>query len=162
MNKDISILVVEDDPAFRNLIDDCLSRDRFTVHTAERVVGALDLMDDADILIVDLGLPNGSGRTLLGHWNRGKKNNRPSIVITGGTITKEDLDLLLRDAWNVLGKPFGVSLLGAVVDRYANCVRGLRAFGEIASLRRKIAFLTIIVAALGGYEILLPLFRSFF
>jgi len=159
MNKDITVLVVEDETYMRTLLDDGLSRDRFTVKTADRVVGALSLMEKADIIVLDLGLPNGDGRTLLNHWNRGSQP-RPSIIITGGSLTKKEEDKLLQDAWNILKKPFSMALVTMVVERYASCVRGFRAFAEIEALRRRIMLLTIVVAALGGYEILLPLIKS--
>jgi DNA-binding response OmpR family regulator len=157
MYRDIKVLLVEDDTQIRHLLDAALQRKHFDVTTADSLTNALSMLNKAHILIVDLGLPNGNGRMLLKQWNRNLNGSGPSCIITGTIV---DGNKELADTWNVLQKPFDPDLLVATVERYAAVVRGTRCCAKVQVLEKRMRLMWIVIAALAGTEIFLPLIKQ--
>lgn len=157
-NSDVSILVVEDDRAIREMIRQSLERKRFRVLTADGVWQAVEEFDAADILTLDLNLPNGDGRNVLRQWIK-LPGLKPSVVVSAYLVSGEE-DSLLASAWNVLRKPFDIDLLADIVERYAYVVRGDRCCREIAKLKRMVLMQWIALAGLGGTQFVLPLLKA--
>ena len=65
----MKILVVEDEPALRELIQSSLEKERYVVETAETYHSALCKIEDYnyDCILLDIMLPDGSGLDLLEH-----------------------------------------------------------------------------------------------
>lgn len=105
------VLVVEDEPPMRKFIRASLSSHGYRVLEAERVAEAVALMTghNPDIVLLDLGLPDGDGIDLtrqLREWSR-----VPIIVLSARG--REDDKVLALDAGadDYLTKPFGVNEL---------------------------------------------------
>src|SRR4051812_27517266 len=62
------ILVVEDEPAIAESVAYALGRDGFSVTLAASVSSAATLADGADLVVLDLMLPDGSGFDLITAW----------------------------------------------------------------------------------------------
>ena len=152
MYRDISVLLVEDDELIAMAADAKLSAKHFRVLRAPDKITALKLINEADILILDLNLPNGNGKDVLQIWSR-KLDVGPAMVITGCLVTDDEIP----EAWSILRKPFKIDLLVDVAERYAQVVRGMRCCKEVGILKKRMTLMWIAIAALGGIELIGPL-----
>jgi DNA-binding NarL/FixJ family response regulator len=89
--RSISVLLIEDDPDYRRLIERWLansSEARFGVLSAARLDDAWNRIAVSDVIVLDLGLPDASGlETLVAA--RDLAGNAPIVVLTGS----EDADI---------------------------------------------------------------------
>lgn len=157
-NHDISVLVVEDDRDVREMIRQALERKRFRVIAVDGVWQAVEKFAAADILTLDLNLPNGDGRNVLRQWIK-IPGLKPSVVVSAYLASGED-ESLLSSAWNVLHKPFDIDLLADIVERYAYVVRGDRCCREIAKLKRMVFFQWLAIAGGLGTQYIVPLLKA--
>ena len=127
MNKP-QILVVEDDTAVGNLITTTLETQNYLFHRAKTGAGALmdALSYRPDVILLDLGLPDMDGVTLIQKirsWS-----NLPIIVISARSEDSDKVSALDAGADDYLTKPFSVEELLALreqspdgVPRCAHC-----------------------------------------
>lgn len=115
------ILVVDDDPAIRSLLDDVLSRDGFAVAGASGTAKALELLEGEafDLVLTDVLMPEGDGFELLVRHLEGVHRLPPVIVMSAGGLLS--VDYLLSTARSmgaaaVLEKPFRLSELRSAVE----------------------------------------------
>jgi putative nucleotidyltransferase with HDIG domain len=113
------ILAVDDDASIRRLISDILRQWDYGCDTAESVGQAIRLLNERfmDILFLDLGLPDGSGFTIL---DRAIESNPDIIVIV--TTGLHDLDTAVKavrkGAFDFITKPFSVTLFQERLKTY--------------------------------------------
>ncbi|MBC3880655.1 response regulator [Undibacterium sp. LX40W] len=107
----IRVLVVEDDKEIRALVKSSLEVEGFEVLTAVSIAEAQRILNHAkpDLLILDLGLPDGDGAELV-HSVR-KEQNLPIIIISARDQEAQKIRLLDAGADDYLSKPFGVQEL---------------------------------------------------
>jgi DNA-binding NtrC family response regulator len=127
-----SALVVDDDRGFRESLALLVARAGCSVRAAASLAEARALLEEAaaDVILVDLGLPDGSGIELL----RDERIAATSelIVITGNATVDSAVQALREGALDYLTKPLDHARLGstlAAVFRtrgYKAEVRGLR------------------------------------
>jgi PAS domain S-box-containing protein len=104
--RSLNILLVEDHGVTAKLMRMVLNSDGHTVETAGGMVTALELADrhPFDLLISDLGLPDGSGHDLMRQL-RGRGHTLPGIVLSGYG-QEEDIQLSYQSGFAVhLTKP---------------------------------------------------------
>lgn len=110
MNKPL-ILVVEDDPAVRNLITTTLETHDYRYLTAAN--GESAIMEAAshnpDVILLDLGLPDMDGIEVIGKVRSWSKT--PIIVISARSEDTDKIDALDAGADDYLTKPFSVEEL---------------------------------------------------
>ena len=85
MNEKIRIVIAEDDPAFRRVIDFMLRREGATTITAKDGAEALNHLErePCDLLVTDAQMPNMNGIELIEHVRRhGSLMNLPIILCT--------------------------------------------------------------------------------
>jgi len=152
MYRDITVLLVEDDTLIARAMDLKLSAKHFRVLRAPDKITAIDLIDKADIMVLDLSLPNGDGRDLLRQWVR-QFDVGPSMVITGYSVTDDEVP----EAWSIMRKPFKIDRLVEIVEKYAIVVRGMRCCKEVRVLKKRMNLMWIAIAALGGIELIGPI-----
>ena len=111
------ILVVDDDPAITTLYDEVLRANGYDVVTAGSVAQAMAAMEriqgEAQVLVVDLGLPDGDGADFV-RDAAARFGTRPTMYVSGWT----DEMWQLGDApghWIVMRKPLAVKRLLAGV-----------------------------------------------
>lgn len=107
----IRILVVEDDREIRALLQASLAVEGFEVQTAVSLSEAAALMKHAlpDVLVLDLGLPDGDGATLVREVRR--LHALPILVISARHQEAQKIALLDAGADDYLTKPFSVAEL---------------------------------------------------
>jgi len=98
------ILVVEDEPAIAESVAYALGRDGFSVTLAATVTEASALADAADLVILDLMLPDGSGFDLIGRWRKNK--HIPVIVLSSRDGEADRVVALEAGADDYVTKPF--------------------------------------------------------
>jgi DNA-binding response OmpR family regulator len=100
----ITVLVVDDEPAIRESLAYALGRDGFEVLEAGSLREARERWERADLLILDLMLPDGSGIELLG-WLRQRSRVPVLILSSRGDETDRVVGLELG-ADDYVVKPF--------------------------------------------------------
>ena len=124
----MKILIVEDEPALRELIQQTLEKERYVVETAEDLAGAMEKVGvyDYECILLDLMLPDGSGLSLLEEIKRLRK--KESVIIISAKDSIDDkiqgLDLGADD---YLAKPFH---LAELVARVKSVIRRKHRDGE--------------------------------
>jgi DNA-binding response OmpR family regulator len=110
------VLVVEDDPSVRELLEDVLRDEGYQVVVAHDGVTALQVITTlkVDLISLDLDLPGLSGSELLQVLRARNIATPPVIVVTSHTPVERALKEI-ADA--VLGKPFDIDDLLAEVIR---------------------------------------------
>src|SRR6187431_2642797 len=98
------ILVVEDEPAIAESVAYALGRDGFSVTLAATVTDAAALVDAADLVVLDLMLPDGSGFDLIGRWRKNK--HIPVIVLSSRDGEADRVVALEAGADDYVTKPF--------------------------------------------------------
>jgi two-component system, OmpR family, KDP operon response regulator KdpE len=119
------ILVVEDDPAIRDVLQALLRSERFRYVEAETAARALIEAEahKPDLLLVDLGLPDGDGLTIIRSvrsWSP-----IPIIVLSARTLEEQKIAALDAGADDYVTKPFSApELLARVRAALRRNVRG--------------------------------------
>jgi CheY-like chemotaxis protein len=104
---DGSVLVVDDDPALREVLSSLLEEDGWRVATAADGIAALEVLkhERPSALVLDLMMPGLDGFEVL-RAMRGHPSTRdlPVIVITAKDLTDDDRERLSRSAQRVILK----------------------------------------------------------
>ncbi|MGA1341919.1 MAG: response regulator [Hyphomonas sp.] len=105
------ILLLEDHPSLGESVAEYLRRTGHTVDLARTLIAGRAMMADVayDLLLLDLGLPDGDGLDLL----RQKAGPAPVLVLTARGSLNERIEGLDRGADDYLVKPFALEELGA-------------------------------------------------
>lgn len=125
------ILVVEDDDVLRDGLVAGLGLEGFeidAVATCEDARAGAAGGDHAGI-VLDIGLPDGSGLDLLGEWRRGGVTT-PILLLTARNLVTDRIGGLDIGADDYLGKPFDLSELAARLRAILRRSSG-RSSGEI-------------------------------
>ncbi|MBY5921272.1 response regulator [Ferrimonas balearica] len=124
----LTVLVVEDDPVFRQLVSDYCTQLGLAVTGAEDGQEALERFHDIepDLVLVDLCMPRMGGLELLKAISR-IAPEVPSIVITGNKAMSDVVDALRLGAWDYLMKP--LTDLAVLKQAIIDC---LRETGDVA------------------------------
>jgi two-component system KDP operon response regulator KdpE len=109
------ILVVDDEPQIRRFLDISLRAQGYRVALAESAQAGLDRLatEGADLMILDLGLPDRDGQAVLADLRQWSKV--PVIVLTVRGGEAEKVAALDAGANDYVTKPFGVQELMARV-----------------------------------------------
>ncbi len=104
----LQVLVVEDDPSVRDMMRQALSLEGFVVRTAVSLSEASSMVDHAppDLMLLDLGLPDGDGAALLHHIRL--RYNFPVLVVSARHQEAQKVQLLDAGADDYVVKPFSV------------------------------------------------------
>lgn len=107
----LRILVVEDDRELRAMMQSSLSVEGFEVQTAVSVSEASALLRHClpDVMVLDLGLPDGDGIELVEAVR--KQHSLPILVVSARHQEAQKIRLLDAGADDYLTKPFSVSEL---------------------------------------------------
>ena len=99
------ILVVEDEPAIAESVSYALRRDGFGASTAQSCEQALTEYPRADLIVLDLMLPDGSGFDLIGKLRR-EGVTTPVIVLSSRDAEADRVAALETGADDYVVKPF--------------------------------------------------------
>jgi CheY-like chemotaxis protein len=116
---DETILVVEDEPALRELVQEILEKKGYRVLEASTGVQALKIWekhkDDIDLLLTDMMMPEGvSGRELAERVLE-ERSDLKVIYSSGYSLDVVNSDTAVKDGMNFLQKPYDPETLARTV-----------------------------------------------
>jgi two-component system response regulator AtoC len=125
-------LIVDDDPDFRESMAMLVGREGLDVRQADSLATARARLGEApaDIVLVDLRLPDGDGLELVRDEELGAASN--FVVITGNASVESAVDALREGAVDYLTKPVDRPRLKSVL---AHVTRARALNAEVSSLR---------------------------
>ena len=112
----MKILIVEDEPSLRELIQRSLEKERYVTEIAPDLETALEKIElyDYDCILLDIMLPDGSGLDLLEHLKELRKKENV-IIISAKDSLEDKIQGLELGADDYLPKPFHLAELTARV-----------------------------------------------
>lgn len=123
-----NILVVEDDTALSEALQDTLELAGYKVTTAENGKAALACLSQADISLVvsDINMPEMDGEELL---KQVKENypNIPTMLMTAYGTIEQAVEAMKEGAVDYMVKPFEAEVLVNMVSRYVSCEKNIQA-----------------------------------
>ncbi|MGD8759202.1 MAG: sigma-54 dependent transcriptional regulator [Anaerolineales bacterium] len=128
----MTVLVVDDEESARNFVSEALRDANYEVVEAGDLASAKKAIDagTADIILLDVVLPDGSGLSLLDHV--ALQNPRPPVIlITAHAEVDMAVDAMKKGAQDLVQKPLNLERLTQAVARS----------GEIVALRRELELL---------------------
>jgi DNA-binding NtrC family response regulator len=116
------VLVVDDDPALRFVMQGILEGRGLDVVTAESAIDALAMLDDIDVIVSDYAMPEMDGMQLLENV-RATNPAVPFILVTSQGSERLAVRALMQGAYNYLRKPFDNDELFFTIERAAETRR---------------------------------------
>jgi DNA-binding response OmpR family regulator len=112
----MKVLIVEDQTRLGQFLKQGLSESRYTVSWARSCAEANDAMAETtfDVIVLDLGLPDGDGLDLLHKW-RHNGFNEPVLILSARDSVEDRIKGLDIGADDYLPKPFSLEELQARV-----------------------------------------------
>jgi two-component system KDP operon response regulator KdpE len=106
----VSVLVVDDEPAIRRLLRTVLGAEGFAVSEAATGAGALAALgENPDVIVLDLGLPDIDGQVLIGRIRAASAV--PIVVLSAREDERGKVAALDGGADDYVTKPFGAAEL---------------------------------------------------
>ena len=126
----MKILIIEDEPSLRELMQRTLEKERYVVEVAESFRDAMQKISiyDYDCILLDIMLPDGTGLALLKFLKEQQKKDSVIIISAKDSIDDKVLGLELG-ADDYLAKPFHLAELSA---RIKSVIRRNQHFGAMA------------------------------
>ncbi|MGK7932140.1 MAG: response regulator transcription factor [Microcystaceae cyanobacterium] len=124
------ILVVDDDPAIRQLISRFFSYNNYQIETAEDAKTARSLMPrfNPDLVILDVNLPDDSGFNLCREM---RQQGTLVLMLTCLSDTNYILEGFERGADDYITKPFDIKILKAKIGALFNRHHGMKYHGRV-------------------------------
>lgn len=131
MNIDPLIVVVEDDPAIRRVLKTILTEAGYELEFATTLEGGLSLISSLkpDLILLDLGLPDGDGIRLIQEFST--PAHPPIVVLSARGSEAEKVRALDEGARDYVTKPFGPAELRARVGAALRSVRPVTTKGSL-------------------------------
>ena len=125
----MKILIIEDEPSLRELIQRSLEKERYGVEAAADFQSGLRKIEDYDYdcVLLDIMLPDGNGLNLLEQLKKMRKRENVIIISAKDSLDDKVLGLELG-ADDYLPKPFHLAELNA---RIKSVIRRQRRDGEM-------------------------------
>lgn len=125
----MKILIIEDEPSLRELIQRSLEKERYVVEAAADFQSGLRKIEDYDYdcVLLDILLPDGNGLNLLEQLKKMRKRENVIIISAKDSLDDKVLGLELG-ADDYLPKPFHLAELNA---RIKSVIRRQRRDGEM-------------------------------
>ena len=115
------ILVIDDEPGIRELLDTLLRRKGYDVVLAESGQKGLELFhrERPDVIVLDLKMPGMDGLTVL-QQVRSLDPRKPVIVLTGAGTAEAEQQVRALGVTEFVEKGFSLHLLGDALKRLLN------------------------------------------
>ncbi|PRQ05509.1 sigma-54-dependent transcriptional regulator [Enhygromyxa salina] len=131
-----TILVVDDEPAVRFTLTELFSDRGHRVLAAGSGVEALELFDDAEVVLSDLHMPAMDGLALLAEITA-RDPSLPVVLLTAHGSERVAVQALKAGAYDYLSKPFDIDELTVTIERALEA-RRLRVASRRSAVERVI------------------------
>ncbi len=113
-NSNVKILIVDDEAPIRKLLRVGLGTQGYSLFEAANAQAAIEQvrLNEPDLILLDLGLPDISGHELLRRW-RDEGSELPVVILSSRTDERGIVEALDLGADDYVTKPFGVNELVA-------------------------------------------------
>jgi len=117
-----TILVVDDEPNIRRILQAAFDRDGFRVLTAESGLHAMEMLqtETPRLMISDVLMPDMTGTELLDKVRESHPDMNVIMMTAYGTI-RQAVDAIRKGAWDYVSKPFDLDALKRVAKSALDC-----------------------------------------
>jgi two-component system, NtrC family, nitrogen regulation response regulator NtrX len=107
------ILVVDDEPDIRSLVQEILEDEGFDVNVAENAEEARREVESfkPDLILLDIWMPDVDGITLLKEWKENDHISAPIIMMSGHGNVETAVEATRHGAYDFIEKPLSISKL---------------------------------------------------
>ncbi|HTV19740.1 MAG TPA: response regulator, partial [Polyangiaceae bacterium] len=116
----IPLLVVDDEPALREMLEILLNREGYRVVSAPGYKVALEAIAQSPqpfpVILTDLAMPDGSGLDVLAAAKQ-RAHNTEVILFTAHNTVENAISAMSAGAFNFVTKPFEPAALAGLVRR---------------------------------------------
>ena len=109
------ILIVDDDRSIRRTLEKFFGAEGYEVATAHDAPSAIASVDNADLVLLDLGLPGGSGFDVFAALE-GRDHKPTVVVVTARDDMQSTVKAIQLGAYEYMVKPIDIDRLRAVVQ----------------------------------------------
>ncbi|MEE9494141.1 MAG: sigma-54 dependent transcriptional regulator [Gammaproteobacteria bacterium] len=131
------ILVVDDEPDIRQLVQEILEDEGYTVSVAENGEEARRVRRERrpDLILLDIWMDDVDGITLLREWSEAGGLSHPVIIMSGHGTVETAVEATRLGAYDFIEKPISLAKLLLVVQRALEADKLLR---ENTGLRKRV------------------------
>jgi len=114
-----SVLVVDDEPDIRNLLQEILEDEGYAVSVAESASAAQSCIDEQkpDLVLLDIWMPDSDGISLLKNWRKTGDLQFPVIMISGHGTVETAVEATRHGAVDFIEKPVSLAKLLLNVEK---------------------------------------------
>ena len=111
------IIVVDDEPEIRNLVQEILEDEGFTVDVAENAIKARNLIETnkPNLILLDIWMPDIDGITLLKEWKTTFGQEVPIIMMSGHGNVETAVEATRSGAYDFIEKPLSTAKLLLII-----------------------------------------------
>ncbi len=108
-----TILIIDDEPEIRNLMEEILSEEGYKTFSAESAQRAEQIIaaHQVDLVYLDIWMPGIDGVDLLKKWTKTNKLKTPIIMISGHATIKTAVETTRLGAFDFIEKPLSIEKL---------------------------------------------------
>jgi DNA-binding NtrC family response regulator len=138
------ILVVDDEPEIRRLVQEILQDEHYAVTTAADAAGARTAykQQPPDLVLLDIWMPDTDGISLLKEWREAEGYHAPVIMISGHGNVETAVEAIRLGAQDFIEKPLSTGKLLVTIERVLEAERLRR---ENARLRQRVEPAAVLV-----------------
>ncbi|GMR18390.1 MAG: sigma-54 dependent transcriptional regulator [Gammaproteobacteria bacterium] len=113
------ILVVDDEPDIRRLVQEILEDENYDVITAENAAAARTSVSQShpDLVLLDIWMPDVDGISLLKEWSSSGHLDAPVVMMSGHGNIETAVEATRLGAYDYIEKPLSMSKLLVTIDR---------------------------------------------
>ncbi|MHB8622471.1 MAG: sigma-54-dependent transcriptional regulator [Sulfuricaulis sp.] len=113
------ILVVDDEPDIRRLLQEILQDEHYKVVTADTAKSAREAVrkQQPDLVLLDIWMPDTDGISLLREWSEAGNIDIPVIMISGHGTVETAVEATRLGAYDFIEKPLSMGKLLVTVER---------------------------------------------
>jgi two-component system, NtrC family, nitrogen regulation response regulator NtrX len=113
------ILIVDDEPEIRRLVQEILEDEHYRVAAADSAENARELFrkERPDLVLLDIWMPGADGITLLKEWSAGGQPEVPVVMMSGHGTVETAVEATRLGAYDFIEKPVSMAKLLVTVDR---------------------------------------------
>jgi two-component system, NtrC family, nitrogen regulation response regulator NtrX len=113
------VLVVDDEPDIRQLVQDILEDEGYQVSTAAHAAAAREAVAQRrpDAILLDIWMPDTDGVSLLRAWSEGPGLPCPVVMMSGHGTVETAVEATRLGAWDFIEKPIALAKLLITLQR---------------------------------------------